>query len=418
MTNAVKNLPQRFREMPQQLKLFLAGIVLMGMAGGIFETTYNNYLNDIFHIDAQTRGLMEFPRELPGFLCVFMTGMLFFLPEAAIAGICALIVGLGMIGLGVIGSDWIAMIVLTIFWSIGTHLMMPVSASISMDLAGKSGKGKRLGQMQAAGFAAAIIGSGIVYFTLSHLAGKTDIHLGNYSPVFFIGGAAAIIGSVAFFCVKLPGAHIHRPKLVWRKQYWLFYMLAFLFGGRKQLFITFGPWVLIKIFGEPASTIAKLWIAGSILQVFFQPYLGKLIDRWGERTILLLDSGVLLLVCAGYGLSHYIGNPTLGLWVLYACYVGDMMMFGVNMARSTYVAKIAPRPEDVSPTLSMGITINHAVSMSLPWLGGWVWDKFGHSMVFAWAAGIAVLMAIFSAMIPARDKLNAMEKMRNARLAQ
>ncbi|HNX26645.1 MAG TPA: MFS transporter, partial [Phycisphaerae bacterium] len=280
----------------------------------------------------------------------------------------------------------------------------------SMDLAGKSGKGRRLGQVQAASFAAAIIGSTVVYLTLSHLAGKTDIRLGNYSPVFFIGGIAAIIGSVAFFCMKLPGAHIRRPKLVWRKKYWLFYVLAFLFGARKQFFMTFGPWVLIRIFNEPASTIAKLWIAGSMLQVFFQPYLGRLIDRWGERTVLLCDSAILMLICAGYGLSHFIGNPRTGLWLLYVCYVGDMMMFGVNMARSTYVAKIAPQPEDVSPTLSMGITINHAVSMSLPWLGGWIWDRFGHSMVFAGAAGIAVLMAIFSAMIPRKSILNEMEK--------
>lgn len=417
MIKAVKNLPQRLSSMSPQLKLFLIGTMLMGIAAGIFETTYNNYLNDIFKMSAETRGLMEFPRELPGFLCVFMTGLLFFLPETAIAGMCSLIVGLGMIAFGLIGNEWVPMVMLTVFWSIGTHLMMPVRTSISMDLAAKSGKGKRLGQVQGAGFAAAIIGAGVVYFTLKHLAGKTDIKLGNYSPVFFIGGAAAIVAAVAFFCIKLPGAHVHRPKLVARKKYWLFYVLAFLFGGRKQLFITFGPWVLIKVFNEPASTIAKLWIAGSILQVFFQPMLGRMIDRFGERAVLICDSFVLLAICAGYAFAHNLGNPKLGLWLLYICYVGDMMMFGVNMARSTYVSKIAQTPADVSPTLSMGITINHAVSMSLPWLGGWIWDRFGHPMVFAGAAVIAILMAGFSVAIPAKAKLDRVESIRNAALS-
>jgi len=77
----------------------------------------------------------------------------------------------------------------------------------------------------------------------------------------------------------------------------------------------------------------------------------------------------------------------------------DLLLFGVNMARTTYLSKIAVKPEDVSPTLALGVTINHAVSMSLPAVGGLMWMSLGHSAVFMAAACIAVLMFVFSCMI-------------------
>ena len=47
----------------------------------------------------------------------------------------------------------------------------------------------------------------------------------------------------------------------------------------------------------------------------------------------------------------------------------------------------------------MGISINHAVSMSIPALGGIMWMKFGHSSVFMGAAVVALFMLVFSSMV-------------------
>jgi hypothetical protein len=69
------------------------------------------------------------------------------------------------------------------------------------------------------------------------------------------------------------------------------------------------------------------------------------------------------------------------------------------MARSTYLAKIAREPSHVAPTLSMGITINHVVSMTVPAIGGMVWMRWGHPWVFLGASGVAVLMFVFSSFV-------------------
>lgn len=380
------------RRMNPQLRLFLIAIFLVGIASGIFQTIFNNFLSDTYQISADARGFLEFPRELPGFLTALFAGVLFFLPETMIAAACALAVGLGMIGMGLWGQEWVTMLVFMIMWSAGVHLLMPVRSSVSMHLAEASRRGRRLGQVYSAGLAATLIGCGIVWIGMKYLQVR-------YSTVFLIGGVAALAAAVVFAGMRLPQAHLKRPRFVWNRKYWLCYVLTLLFGARKQIFITFGPWVLVRVFGQPAYVIAQLWMAAALLGVFVQPALGRIIDRFGERQVLLADSVLVFAVCAGYGLSHLVDNRQAALWLLYVCFVGDNLLFGVNMARTTYMSKIAVRPDHIAPTLSLNTSINHAVSMSIPALGGLMWIRFGHPSVFLGAAGVAVLMFVFSLFI-------------------
>jgi predicted MFS family arabinose efflux permease len=378
--------------MNPQLRLFLLAMLGLGIAGGIFETTFNNFLNDTFQLTAKARGNLEFPRELPGFLTALFIGALFFLPETLVGAMAVLCVALGMFGLAIWGYSWPLMMSCMILWSAGTHLMMPVQTSIGMDLAHEGKRAQRLGEISAARIAANLIGCILVLVLLDRMS------LG-YRATFTIGGVAALGSVVALAYMRLPGAHLKRPKFIWNGKYWLFYVLCLLFGARKQIFITFGPWVLVKIFDQPATVIAKLWIVASVIGIYLQPRVGKMIDRFGERRMLMIDSCLVFLVCAGYGFSHLIAAPKIALGVLYTCYIGDLLLFGIGSARSTYLAKIAIEPAHVSPTLSVGITINHAVSMSAPVLGGLIWATYGHSYVFAFAAVIAVVMLVFTSMI-------------------
>lgn len=382
----------RINGISPNLKLFLIGMALMGIATGLFDTTFNNFLSDTFDITAKTRGYLEFPRELPGFLCALFAGVLFFLPETRIASGAALCVGLSMFGMALVGGTWSAMLVMMILWSLGAHLTMPVRSAIGMSLAHENQKGKRLGQIKSVSTAAMIVGCLIVWISMKYMHA-------NYRVIFVIAGITATAAAAVLYFMRLPEAHLQRPKYVFKKEYWLYYTLELLYGARKQIFITFGPWVLVRIFNQPAYVFAQLFIVASVLGVFFHPWLGRAIDRFGERTVLVCDSICIFLICAGYGFSHLLPNQTFALWLLYACLVIDNLLFGVHMARDTYISKIAKTPKDISPTLSMGISINHVVSMSVPAAGGIMWWKYGHSSVFIASAGVAVLMCIASSLV-------------------
>lgn len=383
-----------------QLRLFLVAVMLMGIAGGIFETTFNNFLSDTFDIAADSRGFLEFPRELPGFLTALFAGLLFFLPETMIGAACALCVGLGMIGISIWGASWHTMLAFMILWSTGTHLLMPVRSSVGIHLAHESRRGRRLGQIAGAGIGATLVGCGVVWIGTKYLRA-------SHATIFMIGGLAALAAAVFFALMRLPDAHLKRSRFVWNRRYWIYYVLALLFGARKQIFITFAPWVLVRVFKQPAYVIAQLWMAAAVLGIFVQPVLGRVIDRFGERKVLVADSLLVLSVCVGYGMSAGISDGRFALWLLYACYVGDHLLFGVNMARTTYLSKIVVRPQDLAPTLSLGITINHAVSMTVPAIGGLIWIRHGYAAVFAAAGCVALLMFFFSLLVkahpPTRD---------------
>jgi len=387
----------KFKNADPQLLLFLLAVFGLGMANGIFQVTYNNYLDDTFHISAGTRGWLEFPRELPGFLVALLAGAMFFLAETRIAMVAAFVIGLGMLGLGLAGDQWTLMLVFTIAWSIGQHLEMPMRSTIAMDLGTRNQHGRRLGQSSAARVGASLVSGLFVWIIIERFGA-------NYTITFVAGAAMAIVAAFVYARMAVPEQPRQRGKLVVRKKYWLYYVLCTLFGARKQVFLTFAPWVLVKIFGEPASTFAKLWMVSAVIGVFFQQGLGDLIDRWGERRVLMADGIILIVLCLIYGFAGKLGLGRYTVWALYACYILDQLLFGVENARSAYLAKIAETPEDVSASLTMGISINHAVSMVVPWVGGkYLWERFGYQWVFLAASGIAALTTLAASLVRTPD---------------
>jgi len=376
----------------RELTIFLAVTAALGMTFGIFETTFNNYLNDTFAITAEARGKLEFPRELPGFLVTLMGGVLFFLSEARLGVLSALGIAVGIVGLAYTGDDYTRMIAFMVIWSMGNHLLMPVMGTIALSLAPPNKRAAKMGQIGAVGMAATIVGATIVWAGLQYI----DI---GYRGTFLIAAGGAVIAAIFIgFINPLPKREGRRPKLVLKRRYGLYYLLNIFSGARKQIFMTFGVWVLIKVFEQPAYTIAKLWIVASAIGIFFQPQLGKLIDRVGERIILMANAIIIVIICLGYGFAHLLpmAHPV---WVVYICYVVDNVIFATGMARATYLDKIAEHEEDIHASLSVGVTIDHAVSMSIPALGGMAWVLYGYPWVFVGAAGIAVLNLIAAGFI-------------------
>ncbi|MGD2174103.1 MAG: MFS transporter [Candidatus Brocadiaceae bacterium] len=374
----------------RRILLFVAAVALLGVAGGIFETSSNNYYAEVFQMTARQRGALELPREFPGFMVAVMTGVLFFVAEAYLGVLAAGLVASGLVGLAAFAmhaDQYANMLVFLVVWSAGTHLMMPVRNSLALTLARRSQEGAKLGRLASVNSLAVMGGAAVVWFTFAVL-GR------SFATVFLVGAGAAVGSGAVLLALGRnmdPAHHRPRPKLVYRRRYLLFYVLSVLFGARKQTFITFGPWVLIRLFGQPAQTIAVLWIITHLLIVLLLPAVGRLLDRVGERTVLMADAGVLLLVCLSYGFSRMLLPERVAFYVVCGAYVTDQFLFPVQMARTTYLSKIARSRRDISGALGLSVSIDHAVSIPIAIIGGWLWTEFGHHYVFAGAACIAVL---------------------------
>ncbi|MHB1393886.1 MAG: MFS transporter [Clostridia bacterium] len=371
----------------RDLILFMLASAFIGISQSIDASVFNNYLSDTFHLTVSQRTILEFPRELPGFLVVFVSGALLFLGDVRIAAVANMLAALGLFGLGHFSSDYYTMMVWMTVYSMGQHLFMPMSNSIGMNMAESGGLGKILGRINALN-TAAFLGTSLVTALLFKYVKV------NYSVAFSVGAFAFICS-----CVLILFMTPHKPKvkvkgLFFRKEYKLFYWLNVLYGARKQIFITFGPWVLIKIFSQGVSTFAVLgfFIAG--LGIVFKPFVGSMIDKRGERFVLASEAIALIVICTGYAFAEVVskafGISDAALLIICGCFVIDQLLNATSIARATYLKKIAISPEDVSPTLSMGLSIDHVVSMVVPWLGSLVWNAFGYQYVFMLGAFIAV----------------------------
>jgi len=392
----------RFTEASRELKLFVVASLTMGMAYSIVDATFNNFLNDRFAVTAFQRSFLEFPRELPGFLVVFVSAALWFLCSRRLGGISLLLGVAGALLMGFAAPSYGIMLVWLFIYSMGQHLMMPVASTIGMELAKEGQFGQRLGQLNAVRNLAAILGSFLVFLGFKFLGF-------SYEHTFTLAAIGLGIGSVMMFSMQRQTPKAAGLYLKLHKEYWLYYVMAVLSGSRKQLFITFAPWVLVTIFKQPTAFLATLITIGGVIGILFQPMLGWMVDRLGERTVLASEAVMLVFVCLGYGFARFLFPEGTAFFVVVACYLLDQMLMSVGMARSTYIKKIAKQPEDVQPALTVSVTIDHIFSISAAILGGWIWNTYGYQYVFLLGIFIAVLnfIAAMQVKLPVKHTLSA-----------
>ena len=392
------NLRSRFLNLQDSLRndrdftLFLFVGVLAGVGAGINNSMFANFLSDVYHLSPEARGCVELPRELPGMLILFVLALLSFLGDARLASLAMLITSIGMAGLGLFSPTFELMIVFLMFVSLGTHILMPLSPTIGMELSRPEEYGMRLGRFNAWGLIATIIGYAIVW------AGFRGLGL-SYRAAFVIAAVFYVLASFAALGMKRRPPRHKRVVLIFRRRYLLYYALSVVNGARKQIFLTFAPWVLIQVFGLDAAHFAILGAVSAVLSIATRTIVGRAIDSLGERLVLSAEAVILLLLCVVYAFAGDVLPAAGALIAIACCYVLDNSMSAVEMARSTYVRKIAVLPTDVAHTLSAGTSLDHVVSATIPFLGGLLWAAFGYRAVFAAAAGIAILNLVLSSLM-------------------
>jgi predicted MFS family arabinose efflux permease len=378
------NLLSRIKQSSRELLLFAAAALTLGMAASIVTATFNNFLNDRFALNGFERSFLEFPRELPGFLVVFVSAALWFLCSRRLGVVTMILCATGAALIGFASSSYWVMVIWLFIYSLGDHLFMPIASTIGMELAKEGQDGRRLGQLNGIRNLAAVMGSFSVVLGFKYL-GFTFQH------TFAIAAVLLSIAAALLFMMKPEPVAEKRGFLQLHREYRLYYILNVLSGARKQLFITFAPWVLVSVLGQSTQIMATLFTIGGVIGILFQPLLGWSIDKFGERTVLASEAVILVFVCFGYGFAKFILPADTAFLMVCVCFLIDQMIFSVGMARATYMKKIALQPDHIQPALTAAVTIDHVFSISAALLGGVVWNVFGFQYVFLFGAVIAVI---------------------------
>ncbi|MBN1364023.1 MAG: MFS transporter [Syntrophaceae bacterium] len=384
-------------KLPRDFRFFIAATFVFGFSQSIVDSTFNNFLNETFFISNLQRGLMELPRELPGLMTIVVSAILFFLCSRRQAAVANILCAIGILFIGLFSPSFSVMLIWLFIYSVGQHLFIPMNQSIGMELAVEGKVGKRLGQLSALANVATIIGSFAIFI------GFRFFHL-NFKISYVTAFLGFIAVSILIFMMKKNQPSPAKMKFQFRREYKLFYWLNVLYGTRKQIFLTFAPWVLVTVFQQKTEVLATLLTIGGVIGIFFRPMLGKAIDRLGERFILASEAVILIFVCLGYGFSRNIFPEETALFVVFVCYIIDQVIIAVTIARATYIQKIAVLPEDVSQTLTMGVSIDHIFSIFIAVFGGFIWIKWGYQYIFMVGAIIAAINFFSAMQIKTRGK--------------
>ena len=328
------------------------------------------------------RGLLEAARESCGIIAFAVLAILAGFAEPRVASAVLMLFAAGVAAYFVTPSfGWV--LIASLVWSQGLHVWMPLPNSMAMALAEPGKTGHRLGQVRAAGAAGSMLGLVVaLVLTLFGVAIR---------PLYVLAGAGAALAAAACWGIprdiKTPG-----PRVVFRRKYALYYLLSFLEGWRKQIFLCFAAFLLVRKYGTPLETMLVLWILINAIGYMASPRVGRLIDRIGERRIL-----VFYFACLTGFFIAYAVIPNR--WVLYVLFVVDSAFFVFATALNTYVNRIAP-PAEHTATLSMGVAMNHVAAVTMPLAGGLMWRYLGYQWPFLIGAAAAALSVLAALRVP------------------
>jgi len=384
-----------------KVRQFLLTILVIGLAHGLYRGVQDNYLAQIVHIDEFERGLVEFFRELPGLFLILILAAFYRFSETKVFKIGSAITLLGILGLLISAPSTFAVVSFMVLYSVGEHILMPVQSTLTLHLAKEGQKGRALGivsMMKHGGNIFGFLAVTVLFFIFPRL-GINEDNAAGFKIVFAIAGVLMAGAVIISLMMKDEGIAVRRNRLYFHRKFNKYYGLQIFYGARKQIFLTFAPYVLILYYGASTSLISFLLGLCAVFGMLFSPLVGRLIDRLGYRTIMIADTLILVIVCLLYGFSHRLFPKDVAFIVVSINFVLDSILTLGSMATNVYVQDIAEDTTEVTSTLSTGISVNHLISIIIALLGGYIWQQTGIEVLFTLAALMGIANSLFAASI-------------------
>lgn len=103
----------------KDLVLFFILIAAVAFGNGLSDSIYANYYKDVYQINATQRAFIEFPRELPGLLCVVIVGLLSIFGDIKISLLAQILALIGVTILGLFTPSFGVMLIFLFLNSLG-----------------------------------------------------------------------------------------------------------------------------------------------------------------------------------------------------------------------------------------------------------------------------------------------------------
>ena len=393
---------------PVQNRKVLLFLLAIGntVAFATWQVLLNNFVVEQATFTGEEIGILQSLREVPGFLAFTAILVMLFIRQQKFAILSLITLGIGT-AITAFYPVALWLYITTVLMSFGFHYLETLHNSLSLQWLTKEEAPRVLGLLLSTRAICNFLVLGTIYIYLLFYAA-------NYMLIYVLAGGVAI--GIGLFCwVVIPQFEdqiVQKKELFLRKQYWLYYLLTFLAGARRQIFVVFAGFLMVEKFGFPIENVVLLTLVNAALTFWLAPKIGVLISYIGERKALTLEYVGLIIIFVSYAFVDTVE-------VAIALYLLDHLFFAMAIAINTYFQKIAD-PADIAATSSISFTINHIAAVILPVLLGLLW-VINHSAVFLVGAIIAGCSLLLTQLIPDDPQKNnetrwiALQNFRKAR---
>lgn len=383
-------------------KAFLLSVLITGLSYGLYKGMLDNFLAEVVGMGEMDRGVTEFFRELPGILLVFILAAFYMLSAETLYKVGAVIMLIGMGMHAVLPPTKILATLAICMYSLGEHVQLGMKSTLSLTYAKPGRGGAALGAQSATGQVGTLAGYLVIVLAFS-------VFTKNQPYTVFFALAAVLAGVSAVLSMRITGksqTDETRRRFYFHKKYYKYYMLEMFYGARKQVFLTFGPYVLILFYGANAATISMLFAITAIAGFFASPIVGRIIDKLGYKLVMVTDTLILVIVCFFYGFAHHIFPRDVAFIICCVNYVLDSIISLASMASNLYVQDLSDSAEEVKATISTGVSINHVITIFIALFGGWIWQTLGIELLFIASAVLGLCNSAYAATIknPKKNK--------------
>jgi MFS family permease len=370
---------------------FLAVLCIASALGNQgWQTLFNNFAVEKAGANSIQVGAIQSFREIPGFLTFFAVYILLVIAEHRFAVYSIILLGIGVMVTGFFPS-FVGLIFTGMLMSVGFHFFETANQSLTLQYFSPERVPLVLAKFRS-------------YTALTNIATGVFIWLIagflSFQWMFFIIGALVFLVGV-YSLHKNPVDELLPPqhkKLILKRKYWLYYVLNFLSGSRRQIFMVFAIFILVQKYHFSITHITILFVVNNIITFVLSPYVGKAINHFGERSMLTVEYVFLILVFLGYGLIE-------NRMVVTGLYIVDNLFFSFAISINSFFRKQADLP-DIAPSMAVGFTINHLTAVFLPVVGGFLWI-YNWRLPFLGGAFLAFLSLVFARFVPSKKSLSA-----------
>ncbi len=358
-------------------------ILIIGQAIGFqsWRTLFNNFAVDVVGVNGIQVGVIQAIREIPGFLAFTVVFVLLLIKEPLFAALMIIMLGVGVSITGLFPSFY-GVVGTTLFMSIAFHYFETTNQSLTLQSFSHMDAPIAISWFKSMA-AITNITVGALVLLMSRVFG---FHLKSMYLIFGIFIIIMVLGML--FTKKIPKPGVpQKIRIVLRKEYWLFYVLNLLSGARRQIFVVFAVFMLVEKYDYSVGGIAVLFVINNLITWRLSPYVGKWINKFGERRMLSIEYASLFVVFLCYAFIH-------NRYAVAVLYIIDHVFFSFAISINTYFQKTA-RKEDIAPSMATGFTINHVMAVIIPVIGGVLWME-DWRIPFVFGAIITLISLFFA----------------------